>query len=129
MLEFHFRDVLQVMIGATILAIPVGFTQETWELGKQLPMWSIFVLLAISVSFIGSFVYYNFFRHIGLKNQLKNFIKRTASIYVVSFLVVAGLLMTIQKAPWSTDALLAFKRTVIVALPASMSAAVADIVK
>lgn len=28
MVEFHPRDVLQVIVGATILAIPVSFTEE-----------------------------------------------------------------------------------------------------
>ncbi|MCK4429723.1 MAG: hypothetical protein KAW19_00325, partial [Candidatus Aminicenantes bacterium] len=30
MVEFHPKDVLQVIIGAAILAVPVGFTEETW---------------------------------------------------------------------------------------------------
>jgi len=40
-LEFQLKDVLQVMIGASILSIPVGFTEETWYLGETLPMANI----------------------------------------------------------------------------------------
>jgi hypothetical protein len=45
-------------------------------------------------------------------------------------LLVVGLLLTIiQKCPWGTDNLLAVKRILIVAFPASMSAAVSDTLK
>jgi len=127
--DFHFKDIIQVMIGAVILAIPIGFTQETWELGETLPMWSIYAIIALSLFFISSFVYYNYYRDQSMAGQLKNFFKRSVSIYVASFIVVAVLLAVIQKAPWGVDAMLAFKRTVIVALPASMSAAIADVIK
>ena len=44
-------------------------------------------------------------------------------------IVVGALLTVIQKAPWTTDTLLAVKRMLIVAFPASMSAAVSDAFK
>jgi len=126
MVEFHLRDILQVMIGASILAIPVGFTQETWDLGQEIALKNVLGFLAISLTFISLFVYYNFYRNHGLKKHFKEFLKRVISTYFVSFLVVALLLTLINKAPWSTDWILAFKRTVLVAFPASMSGAVAD---
>jgi uncharacterized membrane protein len=52
-----------------------------------------------------------------------------AITYVISLLVVAGFLTMIQKAPWEADLLLALKRTIIVAFPASMSATISDIIK
>ena len=41
--------------------------------------------------------------------------------------MMVGLILTlIDKAPWSTDMILAIKRTALAAFPASMSAAVAN---
>jgi len=126
--EFHPKDVLQVVIGATILAIPVGFTEETWKLGGSLPMKNVLIILGISLIFIASFVYYNYYRG-KIEKHKEEFIKRVLSTYVLSFIVVALMLILIEVAPWSVDWQLAFKRTVIVTLPASMSAAVADTIK
>ena len=41
MVEVRARDVVQVIVGASILAIPAGFTEETWNLGEQLPVANI----------------------------------------------------------------------------------------
>ena len=128
MVEFHLKDILQVMVGASILAIPVGFTEETWHLGEALPVRNVLGLLLISVLFVSAFVYYNYYRN-SMKTHWDHFAKRVFSTYVFSFLVVALLLTMIQRAPWSTDWILAFKRCVIDAFPSSMSAAVADMIK
>ena len=34
MVELRFRDVMQIIVGASILAIPVAFTEEAWVLGN-----------------------------------------------------------------------------------------------
>ena len=124
--EFVERDIIQVIVGATILAIPVGFTEETWVLGVQLPLANALLILAMSLAFVSIFTYYHYF-HTGLHHV--NFYKRVLSTYLIAFLIVGLLLTVIQKAPWFTDTLLAFKRTVIVALPACMSAAITDTLK
>ena len=54
--EFHLKDVLQVLIGASILAIPVGFTKEVWDLGSSLPITNIFSFIILSLLFISLFV-------------------------------------------------------------------------
>ncbi len=122
---FRSRDMLQIIIGATILAVPVGFTEETWGLGESLPMLNIFALMAMALFFMGSFVYYHYYKH-RLKEHSFSFGARVLATYLFSFLVVALILTIIQRAPWNIDFLLALKRTIIVSLPASMSAAVAD---
>jgi uncharacterized membrane protein len=127
-LKFRPRDLMQVLVGASILAVPVAFTEETWNLGQNLPLTNILGILGLSLIFISSFVYYNFYRH-NIKGNLGEFVKRTLSIYIVSFAVVALLLTLIERAPWTTDKLLAFKRVVLIAFPASMSAAVSDMIK
>ena len=127
-IRFNLRDLLQIILGASILAIPVGFTEETWGLGGKLPITNILTFVALSLIFIGCFVYYHYYRH-GLHRHYKDFIKRTLLTYLVSFTVVALLLVLIQQGSWLTEPMLAFKRTAIVTFPSSLSAAVADMLK
>lgn len=125
--SFSLRDLLQVMIGATILAVPVGLTEETWGLGNNLPIINTVLIIALSIFFITSFTYYHYHH----KRLLENghpyiFLKRVFFTYVLSFLIVGVILTLIQVAPWTSEFMVAFKRVAIVTLPASMSAAIAD---
>lgn len=128
MVEFRPRDLMQVVVGASLLAVPIAFTEETWKLGEELALANVLVLSGLSVLFISLFVYFNFYRF-HLKGHVLEFIKRISSIYLFSLLVVALLLTIIQRCPWSTDSIIAIKRILIVAFPASMSAAVSDMIK
>ncbi len=129
MVEFYARDLIQVMVGSSLLAIPVAFTEETWRLGESLPLMKVFGLMILSLFFISVFVYYNFYKSEHIRKHLNQFIKRVLLTYFLSFLMVALILTLIEKAPWSSDALLAIKRVILVAFPASMSAAGADMIK
>ena len=35
--ELRPRDLMQVTVGASVLAVPVALTEETWRLGQTLP--------------------------------------------------------------------------------------------
>jgi uncharacterized membrane protein len=128
MVELKPRDIMQIIVGASILAIPVGFTEETWNLGERLPLNNVLVLAIISVIFIALFVYFNFYRF-QLKGYIFEYIKRVVAIYAISLIVVGVLLTLIEKCPWGTDNILALKRMIIVAFPSSMSAAISDTLK
>ena len=126
--EFTAKDMMQVLVGASILAIPVALTEETWRLGQILPLQNIFALMSLSFIFISIFTYFHYYTD-KLHNYMGFYISRVISTYVLSFLIVAILLTVIQKTPWTTDFLVAFKRTVIVSFPASLSGAIADTLK
>jgi uncharacterized membrane protein len=128
-IEFDKRDIIKQIVGASILAIPVGFTEETWKLGETIPTINALIFVLLSLIFISIFIHNTYKRHSQSKNIYTHIIKRTISTYLVSFTVVAIILTLIQVAPWETNSLLAFKRTVIVAFPSSMSAAIADMIK
>ena len=128
MVELKPRDIMQIIVGASILAIPVGFTEETWNLGERLPLNNIFALTVISLVFIALFVYFNFYRF-QLKRYVFEYIKRVGAIYALSLIVVGILLTLIEKCPWGVDNMLALKRIIIVAFPSSMSAAISDTLK
>jgi uncharacterized membrane protein len=128
MVELRPRDIMQMIVGATILAIPLGFTEETWKLGEQLPLRNVLYLTVLSLLFISLFVYYNFYRF-HLKGRVFEYVKRVIATYFVSLIVVGVLLTIIDKCPWQTDYMLAIKRIIIVSFPASMSATIADVLK
>jgi uncharacterized membrane protein len=128
MVELKPRDIMQIIVGASILAIPVGFTEETWNLGERLPLNNVFALAMISLVFIALFVYFNFYRF-QLKGYVFEYIKRIIAIYVLSLFIVGILLTIIEKCPWGVDNILALKRMIIVAFPSSMSAAISDTLK
>ena len=124
-LELTFQDRIQIIVGATILAIPMAFTEEVWDLGAEISWASAVSLALLSLLFIGLFVYVNSYqRHIRLYRG--QYFARVVSTYVFSLLVVGVMLTIIGKAPWAADTALALKRTIIAALPASMSATVTD---
>ena len=128
MVEFRLRDLMQVVVGAALLAVPVAFTEETWKLGAELPLPNVLALSGLSILFIGLFVYLNFYRYLFREHALE-YVKRVAGIYGFSLLVVGILLTLIQRCPWGVDNVIALKRILIVAFPASMSAAVSDTLK
>ena len=128
MVELKPRDIMQIIVGASILAIPVGFTEETWNLGERLPLNNVLALGIISLVFIALFVYFNFYRF-QLKGFVFEYVKRVVAIYALSLIVVGILLTLIEKCPWGVDNIVALKRMIIVAFPCSMSAAISDTLK
>ena len=123
--RFGYKNLIQVIVGATLLAIPVAFTEETWKLGESLPNINILGLLVLSVLFISLFAYRNY-RKRGIPFFADDFFVRVIATYVFAFITVSLVMVLIQRAPFEADFLLAIKRVVIVTFPASMSAAIAD---
>ena len=128
MIKVRMHDVVQAIVGASILAIPVAYSEEVWQLGEALPLANVVMLGILSIVFLAIFVYYNFYRN-HLKGNTKQYILRVCMLYALSLVTVAIFLALLQKTPWSIDWLLALKRIIIVSVPASMSAAVADLLK
>lgn len=123
--ELRKRDLMQIIAGSAILAVPVAFTEETWRLAETLPTQNVLLLGGISIVFIATYVYFNFYKDLFHK-YVSQFTKRVIAIYFISLFVVGLLLTIIQVAPWTTDFMLALKRTIIVGFPASMSATISD---
>ena len=128
MIEFKFTDVIQVVIGASLLAIPLGLTDEAHAVARTLPTLNAVIISLLSLVFISMFVYYYYYRE-HVKQHYGEFIKRALTTYILSFLVVALFLLLIQKISFTQDIDFALKLTILAAFPASMSAAVADIFK
>ncbi|MFP4460505.1 MAG: DUF2391 family protein [Candidatus Zixiibacteriota bacterium] len=128
MVEFTVRDIIQVLVGAALLAIPVSLTEEAWKLGEELPLLNVISISILSLLFISLFVYFNIYRN-NFKGHVIEFFKRVIGTYLLSFFVVASILTIIQKCPWGIDNIVAIKRIIIVSFPASMSGTLSDAIK
>jgi uncharacterized membrane protein len=123
--ELKIHDILEILVGASILAVPTAFTEEVWNMGDELSWINVSILSFVSVLFMGTFIYFTSYRK-KLKLFRKEYFKRVLFTYLLALLVVGFLLTVVDKCPWFTDFDLALKRTLIGAFPASLSATVTD---
>lgn len=127
MVEVYARDVMQLIVGAALLSTPVAFTEEVWNLGENLAWSNIIALTLVSISFTSLFIYYNFYKN-HFKNHKFQFFKRVALIYIIS-LFISWLILTLIGQGGSAEPLITLKKMIIISFPASMSAAIADMIK
>lgn len=124
-LNFNLEDASQVIIGAFTLAVPISFSEEAWDLSKTLPLENVVMLFIISIIFLGFFAYQSVFQS-DVKRRMSAFILRIVIAYLLTIFVVALVLFALDKLPLQTEPLLAFKRLILIAMPASMGAIVVD---
>jgi hypothetical protein len=58
----NFEDIIQVVVGACALSVPVAFSEEAWNLGRTLPVANIIVLVALSLLFVNLYSLHNIFQ-------------------------------------------------------------------
>ncbi|MCA9385716.1 DUF2391 family protein [Candidatus Dojkabacteria bacterium] len=126
--EFYLRDVLQVIIGSVLLAIPMTFSEELWIIAGELTTYEITMFVVVSVFFNGLFIYQNFYKG-KLKRHIGECIKRVIFTYLFALLIATFFLSLIHQLPWDADPWTALARVVLVALPASLSGTLADSIK
>jgi uncharacterized membrane protein len=124
-LSFNLEDASQVTVGAFALAVPISFSEEAWKLGETLPLSNLFMVFILSISFLGFFAYESVFQG-DIKYRVPVFLWRIAIAYTLTAIVVALVLFAINKFPIFTDTLIAFKRLVVITMPASMGAIIVD---
>lgn len=124
-LSFNLEDAGQVTIGAFVLAVPISFSEEAWRMSETLPFANLFLLTGLSISFLGVFAYTSVFQA-NIKNRVSVFIWRIFIAYFITIIVVALVLLSLNKFPLITDTVVALKRLVIIAMPASMGAIIVD---
>ena len=124
-LFFDAEDACQIAIGAFALSIPIAYTQEAWDLSVHLPLTNVVSLAILSLFFLTIFTYFSVFRG-NVKLRIPSFVLRISLAYIITLLVVTVLLLAIDKLPIMQDPLLAVKRVVIIAMPASLGAIIVD---
>ncbi|MGO1190185.1 DUF2391 family protein, partial [Vibrio casei] len=105
--------------------VPISFSEEAWDLSKTLPLENIAMLFVVSILFLGFFAYQSVFQS-NVKHRVLAFVLRIVIAYCLTLCVVALVLFTLNKFPLESEPILAFKRLIIIAMPASMGAIVVD---
>jgi uncharacterized membrane protein len=124
-LSFNLEDASQVTIGAFALAVPISFSEEAWKLGETLPLSNLLMIFILSISFLGFFAYESIFQG-NIKHRVPVFLWRIAIAYTITALVVALVLFSLNKFPLFIDTAIAFKRLIVITMPASMGAIIVD---
>ena len=124
-LSFNLEDASQVTIGAFALAVPISFSEEAWKLGTTLPWMNLLMVFILSLSFLGFYAYESVFQG-DIKFRVPVFLWRIALAYTITAIVVALVLFSLDKFPLLTDPLIAFKRLIVITMPASMGAIIVD---
>lgn len=127
MVELRPRDMLQIFIGAFLIASPLCFTEEIWQLSISLKLQNIIYLMICSMVTVTSFVYFNFYRF-KLIGHVAEFVKRIFAIYFITTFSVVLILFLIDKLPFE-EPMIAFKRVIIIAFPSIFGAAFTDYLK
>lgn len=121
----NFEDIIQVVVGASALSIPVAFSEEAWSLGRTLPLQNIIFLIILSLVFVNLYSFHNIFQG-NVRHRFFSFFSRTVIDYSITIFVVFIVLVALDHMPILSDPVVAFKRIIILSFPASMGAVVVD---
>ena len=125
--EFRLEDLVQLVAGVCVMALPVALTEEVWALGNNLSIGHTLLNYTVSLITLSGFIWGLFYgKRIG--EYKGHFFKRVLSAYVVTFLVTLLLLFLFDQAPL-VDLRVTLTRTIIVAFPASFAANAMDFLK
>uniref|UniRef100_UPI0032165D42 DUF2391 family protein n=1 Tax=uncultured Draconibacterium sp. TaxID=1573823 RepID=UPI0032165D42 len=123
--NIDFEDLSQLIIGASVLSVPIAFTEEAWDLSKTIPMLNLGVVVLLTLCFIGIYAFKGIYQG-NIKQRKATFVKRVLIDYGVTLVVVVVVLFALNKFPISHDPIIAIKRVIIISFPASMGAIVVD---
>lgn len=121
----NLEDIIQVVVGASALSVPVAFSEESWSLGRTLPLQNVVLLVGLSLLFINLYSFMSIFQG-KVRHRLVTFLSRTMVDYGVTLVVVMIVLLALNHMPLISEPVVAIKRIFILAFPASMGAVVVD---
>ena len=124
-LNIDMKDIGQIAIGSFAFAVPISFSEEAWRISESLPFTNLTLVFILSVSFLALFSYESVFQG-QVVHRIFVFILRIIIAYIISALVVALVLISIDKLPLLTEPIIAIKRLIVITMPASMGAIIVD---
>ena len=115
---------LEDFVGASFGAMFFALTQEVWDISAKLQLWSIVALTLLTFS-LGFMLIYLSRRRLSISVKLEHAASlRALEIYLISILTALMFVLILQTA---NTPILVFKQAVLIALPAVISAATADL--
>ncbi|QDE32763.1 DUF2391 family protein [Shewanella polaris] len=122
---FNAEDIGQIAVGAFAMSVPIAFSEEAWRLSASLPTLNLVLVVLLSLAFITLFAYQSVFQANIIKRK-QAFLLRVIAAYILTLLVVGVVLLALNKLPLWDDPILALKRIILIAMPASMGAIIVD---
>jgi len=119
------EDIIQVVVGASALTVPVAFSEESWRLSETLPLFNVIILLLLSLLFIGLYSFQGIFQG-NVKHRFYDFIFRILVDYGVTLIVVFIILFALNRMPLLDQPMIALKRIILLSFPASMGGVIVD---
>lgn len=123
--KVHLRDLAEIIVGGLVLAFPVAVTEEVWNLSVELSFGRAILISCGSLLIIAGFVQTSY-KHSLTASSQKELATRVLTVYGVTMLIAAAVLFAVDRLPLFTETMVAIKRTIIVAFPASFAATVVD---
>ncbi|GMM90694.1 DUF2391 family protein [Vibrio fortis] len=123
--SFNLEDAGQIFVGAFALAVPISFSEEAWQLGESLPTANLALLFLLSCLFLSIYAFESVYQR-NINGRVMEFISRIVIAYILTIMVVALVLLCIDKLPVLDSPLVALKRVIVIAMPASMGAIIVD---
>lgn len=124
-LYFNIEDGSQIAIGAFAMAMPIAFTQEAWNMAETLPLGNLLLLALLSLFFLTQYAYFSLFQS-NIKYRMFAYLIRIGMAYLITLFVVSLVLLALNKFPVMDEPLIALKRLIIIAMPASLGAIIVD---
>lgn len=121
----NLEDIMQVIVGASALSVPVAFSEESWNLSRTLPVQNILFIMALSLVFVNLYSFQSIYQG-NIKHRFGTFIFRTIFVYLITLIVVSFILLALNRIPLLEDPVTAIKRVILLSFPASMGAVVVD---
>ena len=123
--EYQIRDIAEAVIGACIIAFPVAATEEVWNVGAELSLGRVLLFALVSNGVLAA-VIYAIYQQKNVPFNGRVFARRVAGTYSISLLAAAFLLFGFDRLDLLEQPLIALKRTILVAFPASFAATTID---
>ena len=121
----NFEDIIQIVVGASALSVPIAFSEESWRLSETLPIQNIFILIFLSLLFINLYSFQSIFQG-NVQYRIFTFLARTILVYFITLCVVFTVLIALNRMPIMSEPIVAIKRIIILSFPASMGGVVVD---
>ncbi|WP_120512500.1 DUF2391 family protein [Photobacterium salinisoli] len=123
--KFNAEDLGQLVIGSFALGVPISFSEEAWQLSESLPLLNLSVLVVLTLLFMGLYAYQSMFGQ-NIRKRVPVFLARVLGAYLITYLVVCLILFSLNQFPLIDNWVVAVKRALIIAMPASMGAIIVD---
>lgn len=122
---FSSKDVAEIAVGSCVMGFPIAVTEEVWDLSVELPVGRALLISLSSLGFIAWFVYAQYYDS-SMRHAHREIARRVFSVYGLTLVISASILLALDRLVIVDAPLVALKRTIIVAFPASFAATVVD---